>query len=63
MDVEAVHTVAPGAGIVLLYDSFDLLNAIDYVATKNLAKIVSNSWTYGCLGGPSQPIRGIILLL
>lgn len=48
MDVEAVHTVAKGAGIVLLYDTGDLLNAIDYVAANNLAKVVSNSWTYGC---------------
>ncbi|MGA2784320.1 MAG: hypothetical protein ABSF09_06455, partial [Candidatus Bathyarchaeia archaeon] len=51
MDVEAVHTVAKGAGIVLLYDSFSLMNAIDYVATNNLAKVVSNSWTYGCGSG------------
>jgi kumamolisin len=48
MDVEAVHAVAPRAGIVLLYDTGDLMNAIDYVATNNLAKIVSNSWTYSC---------------
>lgn len=48
MDVEAVHAVAPGAGIVLLYDTGDLINAIDYVASHNLAKIVSNSWTYAC---------------
>ncbi len=48
MDVEAVHTVAPGAGIVLLYDSVDLMNAIDYVATNHLATIVSNSWGYAC---------------
>ena len=48
MDVEAVHSVAPGAGIVLLYDSFDLMNAIDYVAANHLATIVSNSWGYGC---------------
>ncbi|MGA3296496.1 MAG: S53 family peptidase, partial [Candidatus Bathyarchaeia archaeon] len=54
MDVEAVHTVAKGAGIVLLYDSVDLMNAVDYVATNNLAKVVSNSWTYGCSGSCSD---------
>jgi subtilase family serine protease len=48
MDVEAVHTIAPGAGIVLLYDDVDLMNAIDYVATNHLATIVSNSWGYAC---------------
>lgn len=50
MDVEAVHTVAPGAGIVLLYDSVDLMNAVDYVATNHLATIVTNSWAYTCTG-------------
>ena len=50
MDIEAVHSVAPGAGIVLLYDQVYLMNAVDYVASHNLAKIVSNSWTYGCPG-------------
>lgn len=48
MDVEAVHSVAPGAGIVLLYDSSDIMNAVDYVATNSLAKVVSNSWDYSC---------------
>jgi hypothetical protein len=48
MDVEAVHTAAPGAGIVLLYDSFDVVSAIEYVATHHLATIVSNSWGYAC---------------
>jgi parallel beta-helix repeat protein len=46
MDIEAVHSMAPGAGITLLYD-FDLMNAIDYVATNHIASIVSNSWAYG----------------
>ena len=50
MDVEAVHTVAPGAGIVLLYDS-DLMSAVDYVASNHLATIVSNSWVYTCNSG------------
>jgi subtilase family serine protease len=50
MDVEAVHSVAPGAGIVLLYDT-DVMNAVDYVATNHLATIVSNSWVYTCLSG------------
>jgi len=51
MDVEAVHTTAPKAGIVLLYDTVDLMNAVDYVAAHNLASIVSNSWTYACNSG------------
>jgi kumamolisin len=54
MDVEAVHAVAPGAGIVLLYGAStadDLMNAIDYVASNHLANIVSNSWTYACNNG------------
>jgi kumamolisin len=54
MDVEAVHSVAPRAGIVLLYDTGDLMNAIDYVATNNLAKIVSNSWDYSCISACSD---------
>jgi len=51
MDVEAVHSIAPGAQIVLLYDTGDLMNSVDYVATNHLAKIVSNSWTYSCGDG------------
>ena len=51
MDVEAVHSVAPGAGIILLYDQVSLMNAIDYVATNHLATIVSNSWVYVCTSG------------
>jgi len=50
LDVEAVHAVAPGATIVLLYD-YDPMNAIDYVATNHLATIVSNSWSYACGSG------------
>jgi len=51
MDIEAVHAVAPGAGILLFYGISELLNAIDYIAQNHLASIVSNSWTYGCLYG------------
>jgi kumamolisin len=51
MDVEAVHTAAPGAGIVLLYDTSDLMNAVDYVASNHLATIVTNSWGYVCGSG------------
>jgi len=47
MDVEAVHSVAPGAGIFLLYDTGPLLDAIDYIASNHLASIVSNSWGNG----------------
>ena len=53
MDVEAVHSIAPGAHIVLLYDIGDLMDSVDYVATNHLAKIVSDSWTYGCGSGSS----------
>ena len=51
LDVEAVHTVAPGATIVLLYDQINLMNAIEYVAANHLATIVSNSWVYTCGSG------------
>lgn len=55
MDVEAVHTVAPGATIDLIYipcSSGSLVDGIDYVATQHLASIVSNSWSFGCSSGP-----------
>ena len=62
MDVEAVHTVAPGANIVVLYDN-DLMSAIDYVANHALAQIVSNSWSYVCLSGPcGDTLLGSVLL-
>jgi hypothetical protein len=48
MDVEAVHSVAPGAGIIVLYDTEDLMNSVDYVAYNHLAPVVSNSWIYVC---------------
>jgi hypothetical protein len=53
MDVEAVHSVAPGAGIILLYGNGnatndDIVNLIDYVAINHLANVASNSWTFGC---------------
>jgi subtilase family serine protease len=51
MDVEAVHTVAPGATIDLIYipcTSGNLVDGIDYVATNHLANIVSNSWSFSC---------------
>ena len=51
MDVEAVHSVSPGANIVLLYDN-NLLSAVDAVAAGSLAPIVSNSWSYICATGP-----------
>lgn len=54
MDVEAVHSVAPGAKIVLLYvePGHDPMDAVDYVATykPSGAQIVSNSWSYSCPG-------------
>jgi RNase P subunit RPR2 len=53
MDIEAVHTVAPGAGIRLFYgtSASDLTDAIDYVASNHLASVVSNSWVYTCALG------------
>ena len=51
LDVEAVHTVAPGATIVLLYDQINLMNALEYVAANHLATVVSNSWVYSCVSG------------
>ena len=51
MDVEAVHSVAPGAGIVMLYDTGDIMNSVDYVASNHLAGIVANSWIYVCASG------------
>jgi subtilase family serine protease len=52
MDIEAVHSVAPGAGIALVYipSAFDLMDGIDYVASHHLANVISNSWTYDCSG-------------
>lgn len=55
MDVEAVHTMAPGATIVLVYSGCspsDLVQGIDYVTTNHLATIVSNSWGFVCNSGP-----------
>ena len=54
MDVEAVHTVSPGATIDLIYDdcnSGSPMNGIDYVATNHIASIVSNSWGFSCSSG------------
>ena len=48
MDIEAVHTVATGASIVLSYDTVDLMNGVDYVTSNHLAKVISNSWIYTC---------------
>ena len=60
LDVEAVHTVAPGASITLLYGSStgdDLVNLIDYVAAHHLANIVSNSWIETCTTGNCDDIQ------
>ena len=50
MDIEAVHSMAPGAKIVLVYGTGeDLMDGIDYVAMNGLASVISNSWGYtGC---------------
>ncbi|MGA3406825.1 MAG: protease pro-enzyme activation domain-containing protein [Candidatus Bathyarchaeia archaeon] len=59
MDVEAVHTSSPNAGIVVVYippqfltHTYDLMDGVDYVASQHLASIVSNSWSYRCGSGP-----------
>jgi subtilase family serine protease len=56
MDIEAVHSVAPGATIVLAYDLCSLticdpMNGVDYVAWNGLASVISNSWGYSCFTG------------
>ena len=48
MDIEAVHSVGPGATIVLAYDTVDPMNGIDNVTSRGLASVISNSWTYDC---------------
>ncbi|HEX5458230.1 MAG TPA: S53 family peptidase [Candidatus Nitrosotalea sp.] len=55
MDVEAVHTMAPGSTIVLVYvdcSTGGLIQGIDYVTTNHLAPIISNSWGFVCNSGP-----------
>jgi len=51
MDMEAVHSVATGASIVLAYDTGDPMNSVDYIVSNGLAKIISNSWVYSCSTG------------
>jgi len=50
MDIEALHSMAPGVTIKLFYGltSFadPLVDAIDYIATNHIASIVSNSWIF-----------------
>jgi kumamolisin len=49
MDIEAVHSMAPGAKIVLAYDTTgDPMNGVDYVTSMGLASVISNSWEYSC---------------
>lgn len=51
LDIEAVHSVATGASIVLAYGasvSDDPMNLVDYVASNGLASVISNSWFYTC---------------
>jgi hypothetical protein len=45
MDIEAVHAMAPGAGITLVYN-LNGMDALDYIATDHIASIASNSWGY-----------------
>jgi len=54
MDVDAVHSAAPGANIIVLYGSGadDPMNLVDYAAAHHIANIVSNSWEYTCSTGP-----------
>ena len=51
LDIEAVHSVATGASIVLAYGSSpndDPMNSVDYIVRNGLASVISNSWTYSC---------------
>lgn len=55
MDVQAVHSIAPGANIHLVYVNCALggpMDGIDYVANHHIANIVSNSWSLTCGDGP-----------
>jgi subtilase family serine protease len=58
LDVEAVHSVAPGAGVTYVgaasCNDNDLLTALDQVVDGHLADIVSNSW--GNLGETTDPL-------
>jgi len=56
LDVESVHTVAPGAHIAVLYagpTTTDLVDLVDYVATHHIANVVSDSWVE-CLCSDTQ---------
>ena len=53
MDIEAVHSVAPGATIVLAYPTGDILDGVDYVTSHGLASVISNSWDYSCVSSAS----------
>ncbi len=55
LDVEAVHSAAPGASIMVVYDTTDLMNSVDYVASNHLAPIALNSWVYACNSGVVTP--------
>jgi subtilase family serine protease len=48
LDVEAVHTMAPGANVLFVGGSscedFDLLQAVTSVVDGHLAQIITNSW-------------------
>ncbi|MGH2613240.1 MAG: S53 family peptidase [Rhabdochlamydiaceae bacterium] len=60
MDIEVVHTVAPGATIDLVYDdcsSGSPMNGIDYVSENHIAGIVSNSWGFSCSSGTCSDVE------
>lgn len=60
MDVEAVHTAAPGATINLIYDdctSGSPMNGIDYVSANHIAGIISNSWGFSCSSGTCSDVE------
>jgi len=59
MDIEAVHSVAPGATIVLAYDTVDPMNGVDYVTSHGLASVISNSWTY-CCGSDTELLSSLV---
>ncbi|MGP0064912.1 MAG: hypothetical protein ACLQGP_15100, partial [Isosphaeraceae bacterium] len=51
LDVESVHSIAPGAAIVLVEASTDLFTADAYAATIRGVSVVSNSWGGGEYSG------------
>jgi len=60
LDVQSAHAIAPGAKIVVLasagQDDEDQLASIQYVITRKLANVISNSWENAAeiVAGPAE---------